>query len=111
MKLPDQGCLLKIIVGEALRYQGMPLYEWIVIEARKQGIAGATVYRGIMGFGANSRIKTNSVLRLSNDMPVVIEMIDEAQKLEKLLDTIDPAISEGIVTLQDLAIRMYRHRK
>ncbi len=89
----------------------MPLYEWIVIEARKQGIAGATVYRGIMGYGANSRIKTSSVLRLSNDMPVVVEMIDEAGKLEQLLDSIDPAVSEGIVTMQELAIRMYRHRK
>jgi PII-like signaling protein len=86
----------------------MPLYEWIVIKAREVGVAGATVVRGMMGYGANSRIKTTSILMLSEDLPVVIEMIDTQEKLEKFLEIVDPVINEGLVTFEKMHIRMYR---
>lgn len=109
MKLPEEGYLLRIIVGEAQRFKKKPLYEWIVVTARSQGIAGATVYRGVMGYGANSRIKTSSILRLSEDLPVIIEFVDTQEKLERLLDQLDPHLTGGLVTMQHLNIRMYRH--
>ncbi len=111
MKLPEEGYMLRVIVGEAQRYEGMPLYEWIVVTARKEGIAGATVYRGIMGFGANSRIKTSSILRLSEDLPMIIELIDRREELENLLDILDPALCGGLVTLEKMRIQMYRPKK
>jgi len=109
MELPEEGYLLRIIIGEADRHQGKHLYEWIVIKARECGIAGATVVRGMMGYGANSRIKTSSILCLSEDLPVIIELIDTRRMLEEFLDVIDPAISEGLVTLEEMHVRMYRH--
>ncbi len=108
MDLPQEGHLLRIIIGESGRHEGMPLYEWIVIKAREFGVAGATVVRGMMGYGANSRIKTTSILRLSEDLPVVIEMIDTREMLEKFLEIIDPVLKEGLVTFEKMHIRMYR---
>lgn len=108
MDLPQEGHLLRIIIGESSRHDGIPLYEWIVIKAREYGIAGATVVRGMMGYGANSRIKTTSILRLSEDLPVVIEMIDTREMLEEFLEIVDPVIKEGIVTFEKMHIRMYR---
>ena len=108
MKLPEEGYMLKIIIGEALRHEGTPLYEWIVITARKHGIAGATVYRGIMGYGASSRIKTSSILRLSEDMPVIIELIDGKKELEDFIDILDPVIHGGLITMEKMNIHMYR---
>ncbi len=108
MDLPQEGYLLRIIIGESGRHQGRPLYEWIVIKARECGVAGATVVRGMMGYGANSRIKTASILRLSEDLPVIIEMIDTREMLEQFLEIIDPVIHEGLVTLEKMNIRMYR---
>jgi len=110
MELPQEGYLLRIIIGESERYQGKHLYEWIVIKARECGIAGATVVRGMMGYGANSRIKTSSILCLSEDLPVIIEMIDTKRMLEEFLDVIDPVIGEGLVTLEEMHVRMYRHK-
>lgn len=108
MDLPQEGYLLRIIIGESSRHQGMPLYEWIVVKARESGVAGATVVRGMMGYGANSRIKTTSILRLSEDLPVIIEMIDTKEMLEQFLEVVDPAIKEGLVTFEKMHIRMYR---
>jgi PII-like signaling protein len=111
MELPQEGSLMRIIIGESSRHQGMHLYEWIVVKARECGIAGATVTRGMMGYGANSRIKTASILRLSEDLPVIIEMVDEQPLLEDFLDLIDPVIGEGLVTMEKMHIRLYRHKK
>ncbi len=110
MELPQEGSLLRIIIGESSRHKGMHLYEWIVVKARECGIAGATVTRGMMGYGANSRIKTASILRLSEDLPVIIEMVDEQPLLEDFLDLIDPVIGEGLVTMEKMHIRLYRHK-
>lgn len=108
MNLPREGYMLRIILGENSRNEGKHLYEWIVIKAREFGIAGATVTRGMMGYGANSRIKTTSILRLSEDLPVIIEIIDSKEMLENFMELIDPFISEGIVTFEKMQIHMYR---
>ncbi|MCI5132972.1 MAG: DUF190 domain-containing protein [Candidatus Electrothrix sp. EH2] len=111
MELSAQGYLLRIIIGEAARHQGKHLYEWIIIKAREQGIAGATAVRGMMGYGASSRIKSSSLLCLSEDLPVVLELIDTREKLEDFLDTVDPVIPKGVVTLEQVHVRLYRHKK
>ncbi len=85
MKNPKDGCLLRIFIGENDKFDGKPLYEWIVYQAREQGLAGATVLRGTMGYGARSRIHTSKILRLSRDLPVVVEMIDARERLEDFL--------------------------
>jgi PII-like signaling protein len=108
MELPQEGYLLRIIIGESDRHEGTPLYEWIVVKAREYGVAGATVVRGMMGYGANSRIKTTSILRLSEDLPVIIEMIDTKEMLEQFLEILDPVLHEGLVTFEKMHIRMYR---
>jgi PII-like signaling protein len=108
MELPQEGYLLRIIIGESDRHAGGPLYEWIVLKAREAGVAGATVVRGMMGYGANSRIKTASILRLSEDLPVIIELVDDREILEDFLALIEPALSEGLVTFEKMHIRMYR---
>jgi len=106
--LPQEGYMLRIIIGESERHAGMHLYEWIVVKARECGVAGATVVRGMMGYGANSRIKTTSILRLSEDLPVIIELVDTKRMLEEFLEVIDPVLSEGLVTFEKMNIRMYR---
>ena len=111
MDLPQEGFLLRIIIGESDRYEGKPLYEWIVIKARECGVAGATVVRGMMGYGASSRIKTTSILRLSEDLPVIIELVDTRRMLEEFLEVVDPALKEGLITLEKMNIRMYRSGK
>lgn len=108
MKLPEDGYMLRIIIGESDRLEGKHLYEWIVIKAREYGIAGATVTRAMMGYGANSRIKTSSILRLSEDLPIIIEMVDTEEMLEQFLEIVDPVIKEGLITMEKLQIRMYR---
>ena len=84
MELDTDGCLLRILIGESDKHKGKPLYEWLVLRAREIGMAGATVTRGVMGFGANSRIHTAKILRLSADLPVVIEIVDTREKIERL---------------------------
>lgn len=108
MDLPHDGSRLRIIIGESARFEGTRLYEWIVIKAREYGMAGATASRAMMGYGANSRIKTTSILRLSEDLPVVIELVDCTEMIEQFLDLIDPAVKEGLVTVEKVGIRMYR---
>jgi len=109
MHLPEEASLLRIFIGEADRHAGKPLYEWIVREACKQGLAGATVLRGLMGFGANTRvIHTFKIECLSEDLPVVVEIVDTKEKLETFLDLIDPHINAGMVTLEKAEIKFYR---
>lgn len=108
MMLPAEGCLLRILVGEADKHDGKPLYEWIVLKAREQGLAGATVLRGVMGFGAHSRLHTFKIERLSLDMPMVIELVDTRANLEAFLTFVDDKIDEGLATLENVQIHFYR---
>ena len=108
MKIPTEGKLLRVFVGEADRWHGRPLYEAIVEEARKQGLAGATVWKGSMGFGAHSRLHTTKILRLSEDLPVVIEIVDATEKIEAFLPQLDTMVQEGLVTLERAEVILYR---
>jgi hypothetical protein len=111
MIIPEQGKLLRIFVGEQDTHQGKPLYQWLVEEARSQGLAGATVLRGMEGYGAHSRLHTAKVLRLSIDLPVVIEIVDTEEKIEAFLPIVDDAIPEGLATVERVEIRFYRSRE
>ena len=109
MQLPQEGTLLRVFIGEADKYQGRPLYEWIVKQARERGLAGATVLRGMMGFGANTRkIHTFRFDTLSEDLPIVIEIVDTQDKLEQFLGLIEPHIKAGLVTIEKAQIKFYR---
>ncbi|RMG52295.1 MAG: DUF190 domain-containing protein [Acidobacteria bacterium] len=111
MKLPEEGVLLRIFVGEADQYKGKPLYEQIVLKARELNLAGATVIRGIMGFGAASRIHAAKWLRLSEDLPVVIEIVDTEEMIDKLLPFLDETVREGLITLEKARVIKYRHER
>jgi PII-like signaling protein len=107
--LPEEGYLLRIFIGEADKYEGKPLYEWLVLQARRQNLAGATVLRGMLGYGANSReIQTFKITRLSEDLPIVVEIVDSREKLDKYLTSIEGSIQAGMVTLEKATIRVYR---
>jgi PII-like signaling protein len=108
MKLPREGQLLRIFIGESDKYEGKPLYEWLVIKAKEHGLAGATVFRGLMGFGANSRIHTSKILRLSLDLPIVLEIVDTPEKIMEFLPCIETAVKEGLVTLEKAEVHIYR---
>ncbi|MDY6824845.1 MAG: DUF190 domain-containing protein [Thermodesulfobacteriota bacterium] len=109
MKLPSEASLLRIFIGESDKADGKPLCEVIVEEARKQGMAGATALRGFLGFGASSRIHTTKVLRLSEDLPVVVEIVDKPEKIEAFLPALDNLIGEGLITLEKVRVIAYRH--
>lgn len=111
MKLPSEALLLRIFVGESDKFKGRPLYEIIVEEARKRGMAGATVLRGIIGFGASSRIHTSKILRLSQDLPIVVEIVDRKERIEEFLPDLDKMIQVGLVTLERVRVIAYRERK
>ena len=106
--IPKDGILLRIFIGESDRHQGLPLYEWIVKKALKAGMAGATVFRGMQGFGANSHMHTSKILRLSQDLPIMIEVVDASEKIEAFIPTIDPVIKEGLMTTEQIHVRFYR---
>lgn len=108
MILPKEGTLLRIFIGESDRREGRPLYEWLVLQAREKGLAGATVLRGLEGFGAHSRLHTAKILRLSTDLPIVVEIVDTRERIEAFLPVIDGAIEEGLATLEKVEIRFYR---
>jgi PII-like signaling protein len=108
MKLMKEAKLLRIFIGEQDRYQGRPLYEVIVERARQQDLAGATVLRGTLGFGANSRIHTAKVLRLSEDLPMVIEIVDEPGRINAFIKDLNGLITEGLVTLEKIEVILYR---
>ena len=108
MQTLEQGKLLRIFVGESDRWNHQPLYEAIVLKARELGLAGATVLRGPMGFGANSRLHTAKILRLSMDLPMVIEIVDTDEKIQQLLPHLEEMVLEGLVTLEDVQVLKYR---
>lgn len=111
MTLPEEAKLLRVFIGEDDKHQGRVLYELIVEEARRRGLAGATVYRGVLGFGANSRLHSAKILRLSEDLPVVVEIVDSEQKIEAFLPWLDGVISEGLITLEKAQVIAYRHNE
>ena len=108
MLVPKDGYLLRIFVGERDKHGHLPLYEWIIKQARKQGLAGATAFRGIEGFGAHSHLHTSKILRLADDLPILIEIVETKEKIESFLPIIDEAIPEGLATLEKVEIRLYR---
>jgi hypothetical protein len=108
MRIPQEGWLLRIFIGESDRWHGRPLYEAIVLKARELHLAGATVLRGPMGFGAHSRLHTAKVLRLSEDLPILIEIVDAREKIDELLRHVDDMVTEGLVTLEKVQVIKYR---
>ncbi|ADU51761.1 protein of unknown function DUF190 [Thermaerobacter marianensis DSM 12885] len=111
MRIQAPARRLTVYVGESDSWQGKPLYHAIVLKARELGLAGATVYRGIEGFGANSRVHTARVLELSSDLPVIVEIIDHVDRLQALLPFLDEAVQEGLVVLEDVEIVTYRRNR
>jgi hypothetical protein len=109
MKIEGEGQLLRIFIGESDHWHGRPLHEAIVLAAREHGLAGTTVLRGMAGYGANSRIHTVKILRLSEDLPIVIEIVDKREKIENFLPTLDQMVTEGMITLEKVNILAYRH--
>ena len=108
MHLPEEGKLLRIFIGESDRWDHRPLYEAIVLKARELGLAGATVLRGPMGFGANSRLHTSKILRLSEDLPLIIEIVDSAERIQGFLPHLDKMMKDGLVTLETVQVIKYR---
>jgi PII-like signaling protein len=109
MKLPSEAEILRIFIGESDKYNGRPLYEAIVEEARKTGMAGATVTRGVLGFGAHSRIHTAKILRLSEDLPLIVEIVDKPERIEAFLPDLDKMVGEGLITIEKVRVVAYRH--
>lgn len=107
MQIPRQAVQLRIFIGENDRAQGKPLYEVIVLKAREQHLAGATVLRGPMGFGASSRLHTTRILRLSEDLPLVIEIVDSEEKVNAFLPTLDGLMTSGLITLEKVQVLQY----
>ena len=108
MQIPEDGYLLRIFVGESDKVGHRPLYEVIVLKAREQGLAGATVLRGLMGFGKHSTLHTAKILRLSEDLPMVVEIVDSLEKIEAFLPLLDETITDGLVTLEKVRVIQYR---
>jgi len=109
MKLPENATLLRIFIGESDHFQGRPLYEQIVMKARELNLAGATVLRGLMGYGAASRIHTAKLLALSNDLPMVVEIVDTEENIGRIMPFLDETVTEGLVTLEKIRVIKYRH--
>jgi hypothetical protein len=103
--------LLRIFIGEDDKFGGSPLYEAIVLRAREMHLAGATVLRGPMGFGASSRLHTAKILRLSEDLPLVIEIVDSEEKIDDFLPVLDRMMSSGLITLEKVQVLHYGARK
>ena len=109
MQIPEDAMLLRIFIGESDRWQRNPLYEAIVMKARERHLAGATVLRGPMGFGAASRIHTAKILRLSMDLPIVIEIVDSRENVDRLLPHLERMVEEGMITMEYVTVLLYRH--
>ena len=107
--LPEKAEVLRIFIGESDKHKGRPLYELIVEEARERGLAGATVARGILGYGAHSRIHTAKILRLSEDLPIVIEIVDTPERIEGFIPYLDDVVDEGLVIIEEARVHAYRH--
>jgi uncharacterized protein len=108
MTIPEEGYLLRIFVGESDKQGHIPLYEAIVLKAREAGLAGATVVRGVMGFGRHSVVHTAKILRLSEDLPMIVEIVDSLAKIEAFLPTLDGMIKDGLVTIERVRVLQYR---
>ena len=108
MEVPQDAVLLRIFIGEADRWQHRPLYEAIVLKARELHLAGATVLRGPMGFGKSSRLHTAKILRLSEDLPIVIEIVDAPEKIEAFLPDLEQMVGDGLITLERAEVLLYR---
>ena len=108
MKLPEEGLLLRIFVGESDRHKGKPLFEAIVQKARELNLAGATVTKGIMGFGAHSRMHSAKMLDLSEDLPIIVEIVDTEEGLNKMFPFLDEAVTEGLITMEKVRVIKYR---
>src|SRR5215467_11084913 len=104
MKIPEEGYLLRVFVGESDKHGHLPLYEAIVLKAREMGLAGATVLRGVMGFGRHSVMHTAKILRLSEDLPMIVEIVDSIENIETFLPTLDAMVPEGLVTLEQVRV-------
>ena len=107
MHVPEDGCLLRVFVGESDRFESMALYEALVLKARELGLAGATVLRSSMGFGKESRLHTAKVLRLSADLPMVVEIVDSKEKIDSLLPHLDAMMTGGLVTMEKVKVIRY----
>lgn len=108
MKENVKGVLLRIFIGETSRSEGHPLYEAIVRKARKLGLAGATVLKGVMGYGANSAIHTTRVLRLSEDLPMIVEIVDSREKIDLILPYLDEHVNDGMITMENVTVIKYQ---
>jgi PII-like signaling protein len=100
--------ILRIYIGEDSHYKGKPLYEWLTLKARESGMKGATVLRGIEGYGASTRLHTAKVLRLAGDLPIVIEIVDLEEQIEAFLSDVDGVIDSGMIVIEDVHVRFYR---
>jgi hypothetical protein len=109
MELPEKSERLRIYIGENDKVDGRLVYERIVLLAREHGLAGATVLRGVLGYGANSRVHTSRILRLSEGLPVVVEIVDRTSGIESFLPLLDGLITEGLVTREEVQVLWYRH--
>jgi PII-like signaling protein len=110
-RIEGEGKLLRLFIGESDTWHGRPLYQAIVERVREAGLAGATVIRGIEGFGADSRIHTSRILRLSEDLPIVIEVVDSSERIDRIVPVLDEMVGEGMLTLERVQIVAYRSRK
>ncbi|HSE33268.1 MAG TPA: DUF190 domain-containing protein [Pyrinomonadaceae bacterium] len=108
MHIPEDGYLLRIFIGESDKHGHHTLYEAIVLKAREMGLAGATVTRGVMGFGKHSIIHTAKILRLSEDLPMIVEIADSLENIERFLPTLDEMIKDGLVTLENVRVIHYK---
>jgi uncharacterized protein len=111
MQIPHEAVLLRIFIGESDRWEHKPLYEAIVLKAREMHLAGATVLRGPMGFGKSSRLHTAKILRLSADLPLVIEIVDSEEKIQSFLPVLDPMMGGGLLTMEKVKVIEYRAGK
>lgn len=108
MKMPTDGKLLRVFIGESDKWHGQPLYQAIVELAKKEGMAGATAIKGFMGFGCKSHMHTTKLLRLSEDLPIIIEIVDSEEKINQFISHLDEMVQEGLVTLEKATVIMYR---
>lgn len=111
MKQQNQGILLRIFIGESDRWEHLPLYEAIIQKARERGLAGGTVLRGVEGFGAHSRVHAARILRLAEDLPVVVEIVDREEKIDAFMADLDEMVAEGLVTREKVDVIFYRVRQ
>ena len=109
MKLSEEGQLVRVFIGDSDMWQGTPLYKAIVLKAHELGLAGATVLHGMMGFGAASRVHTSRLPELSTNLPIVVEIVDSAEKIQTLLPFLDESVQEGMITIEAVRVLKYRH--